>query len=1171
MLLRLCAAWLVLAGNVTNADDSVDNQVITFDIPSQSADSALTEFAEQADLTLVFPDEMVRDRTTNALIGEHSLEDGAAILLEGTGLIPSFSNPIVLNITIDETSRSGETGMNTAKKVGLIAIVTGALSGGVEAQGPTVSETNIQTTIVTGTVTEARTGTNLQGAKVRIEETGQWASTGDLGQFRFVNIPEGEYTLSVSFLGYAGQTATVFARGSGVKQDFVLRGGNELEEIVVFGQRSARAQSLNLERAAPNSITVLSSDVLGNFNGTTISEALRRAPGIAFELDSDTGDGSNIILRGLEPDLNQVMLNGVRIPEATGLGRAPALNNLLSEGIESVTISKTLLPSQDSTAAGGLVEIETKSPLDRDRRFGSFTSQYGVRGDDFEDDLQLGGTLSGIFGESGDFGASISVQYRDRTIERLGYSGQATAGQYLPLDAGGTPLDSDDIRADRQFPFEPGVDLVYPGTVSNTFSSTTDENLSVTGTLQKQIGTHTDLRLDLTSNRLKSDRFISTQRLETNYDYELLPIEELGGEQRYALVAQGTFSDPDGIRFRAAYSGSSQRDREQSLDAISFRGKTALEKWTLSYEAGFTEGSTTSPGTLFFSVATADSALQQSLFADAVLQNTVGGEIVSPYAPLQPGQDLGFVLPLFNDVGFDYLSDIDNHNFVRLVETTTIVGENNRASFGGAIRRDFDTGILDYIEVGFDYESSEAFSRPTDETEITYSLASGVLPSQVGIAFQPSPIAQLGLASSRFGGINESLILGVAQSTEALSSGASPLLQRSDRSPNLLLEETATVEDEFSYYLESMISLGNFEVIGGVRVNVVDLESNFFTEPTILSANSGFGADPSYSAQFRGVLTADAEVTDVLPRIAANYRWSDNLIFRAGYFQSASRPSLSDLSDNQTLTLVDFPGFDPLLIIFQGNPDLEPAVTHSYDLSGEWYTDSLGALKVAVFYKSIDNPLQATSTEGGVELLPEDLTLPAAEEFDDLSNAQLLITQPVNGDNNSEIWGVEVSFEHQATWLPGAWSGLGLFSNYTYTDSNRDLVIGVLQDEDIVIEAPFEGQSGHTGTLGITYSKYGIDGSLFYTYQDMRVSAFAPFGLNTYNSEIDTLDFRIVYNTEVLGADTRFFLNATDLLNGTRDSYADMFLGGDNGVPTYEIASDFYGGRSVAIGFGVNF
>ena len=74
---------------------------INFDIPQQPVHAALVEFAEQADLTLVFPDDVVGDKFANDLIGRYGLQEGAEILLAGTGLAPTFSDQIVLSISVD--------------------------------------------------------------------------------------------------------------------------------------------------------------------------------------------------------------------------------------------------------------------------------------------------------------------------------------------------------------------------------------------------------------------------------------------------------------------------------------------------------------------------------------------------------------------------------------------------------------------------------------------------------------------------------------------------------------------------------------------------------------------------------------------------------------------------------------------------------------------------------------------------------------------------------------------------------------------------------------------------------------------------------------------------------------------------------------------------------------
>jgi outer membrane receptor protein involved in Fe transport len=65
---------------------ATSRDLIQFDIPAQRADRALTAFARQAGVTLVFRYEDASRRRANALVGRHSLVDGLDILLRDTGL-----------------------------------------------------------------------------------------------------------------------------------------------------------------------------------------------------------------------------------------------------------------------------------------------------------------------------------------------------------------------------------------------------------------------------------------------------------------------------------------------------------------------------------------------------------------------------------------------------------------------------------------------------------------------------------------------------------------------------------------------------------------------------------------------------------------------------------------------------------------------------------------------------------------------------------------------------------------------------------------------------------------------------------------------------------------------------------------------------------------------------
>ncbi len=117
---------------------AVTSDNITFNIPQQRADTALTQFAEQANLTLVFPFEDVKEKTANRLVGDYPITQAAQLLLENTGLTPTFSNQLVLNIEIEaKGKRNMKTQINQRKSLlaTFVAVFgAGAVSSGVMAQ-----------------------------------------------------------------------------------------------------------------------------------------------------------------------------------------------------------------------------------------------------------------------------------------------------------------------------------------------------------------------------------------------------------------------------------------------------------------------------------------------------------------------------------------------------------------------------------------------------------------------------------------------------------------------------------------------------------------------------------------------------------------------------------------------------------------------------------------------------------------------------------------------------------------------------------------------------------------------------------------------------------------------------------------------------------------------------
>ena len=90
---RFIIAILVFVTIQASAESTDDpHKTIAFNIPRQSADKALIKFAEQADVTLVFPFEETSGITTNLLHGEYTVIDGMALLLADTSLATTIND-----------------------------------------------------------------------------------------------------------------------------------------------------------------------------------------------------------------------------------------------------------------------------------------------------------------------------------------------------------------------------------------------------------------------------------------------------------------------------------------------------------------------------------------------------------------------------------------------------------------------------------------------------------------------------------------------------------------------------------------------------------------------------------------------------------------------------------------------------------------------------------------------------------------------------------------------------------------------------------------------------------------------------------------------------------------------------------------------------------------------
>lgn len=101
-------------------------KIFNFDIPEQRADLSLIAFAEQSNMTLLFPFDEMKNRRGNRLLGQYAIMDGLAVLLENTDLKAEINQSGQLSILIKSNLKE-EQQMNKMPKRSIIATLLAAI------------------------------------------------------------------------------------------------------------------------------------------------------------------------------------------------------------------------------------------------------------------------------------------------------------------------------------------------------------------------------------------------------------------------------------------------------------------------------------------------------------------------------------------------------------------------------------------------------------------------------------------------------------------------------------------------------------------------------------------------------------------------------------------------------------------------------------------------------------------------------------------------------------------------------------------------------------------------------------------------------------------------------------------------------------------------------------
>ena len=215
-----------------------------------------------------------------------------------------------------------------------------------------------------GTVKDALTGEETYGANVTLKNHSLGAASDFDGKYVINAVPSGSYTLSVRYIGFRTQEIPVEVKeGSKLEINFLLTAeAIKGEEVVITAQARGQQQAINQQLSSNTITNVVSSEKIRQLPDENAATALSRLPGVSLM------NGDQVVIRGLQAKLNQVLVNGIELPptdmspSSTNVTstRATNLGFISSNLLDGIEVIKAITPDMDANTIGGVVNLKLR-------------------------------------------------------------------------------------------------------------------------------------------------------------------------------------------------------------------------------------------------------------------------------------------------------------------------------------------------------------------------------------------------------------------------------------------------------------------------------------------------------------------------------------------------------------------------------------------------------------------------------------------------------------------------------------------------------------------------------------------------------------------------------------------------------------------------------------------
>ena len=212
---------------------------------------------------------------------------------------------------------------------------------------------------VHGHVLDKNTGEHVPFLVVSLKGTTVGTSTADSGHYFLEHLPEGDFVLQVSGVGYKTASKEITLKdGVALEVNFYVEEDNVmLDGVVVSANRSETARMM-----APTLVNVVNMETYERVNATSLSQGLVFQPGVRVENNCQNCSYQQVRINGLDGPYTQILIDSRPIFSALagvyGIEQIPA--NMVDR-VEVMRGGGSALFG--SSAIAGTINIITKEPV----------------------------------------------------------------------------------------------------------------------------------------------------------------------------------------------------------------------------------------------------------------------------------------------------------------------------------------------------------------------------------------------------------------------------------------------------------------------------------------------------------------------------------------------------------------------------------------------------------------------------------------------------------------------------------------------------------------------------------------------------------------------------------------------------------------------------------------